>query len=100
MALFQVASADEVVRTMIDHMTNGASQSHLPLKSGPSTVPALFKLHFNACSHFIFECNLLFDAGDSVVVCVNNLGALSSLEMAVVTQAAINSLGNLLFKHH
>uniref|UniRef100_A0A674PCD0 Triokinase/FMN cyclase n=1 Tax=Takifugu rubripes TaxID=31033 RepID=A0A674PCD0_TAKRU len=59
----KIASADEVVRTMIDHMTNRDSQSHLPLKSG-----------------------------DSVVVCVNNLGALSSLEMAVVTQAAINSL--------
>lgn len=28
-----VASADEVVKTMIDHMTNPDSQSHLPLKS-------------------------------------------------------------------
>ncbi|KAM3857523.1 triokinase/FMN cyclase [Diretmus argenteus] len=56
----KVASADEVVKTMIDHMTNPGSQSHLPLKSG-----------------------------DSVVVCVNNLGALSCLEMAVVTRAAI-----------
>ncbi|XP_067435385.1 triokinase/FMN cyclase [Thunnus thynnus] len=56
----KVASADEVVKTMIDHMTNPDSQSHLPLKSG-----------------------------DSVVVCVNNLGALSCLEMAVVTRAAI-----------
>ncbi|XP_030609572.1 triokinase/FMN cyclase isoform X1 [Archocentrus centrarchus] len=56
----KVASADEVVKTMIDHMTNPSSQSHLPLKSG-----------------------------DSVVVCVNNLGALSCLEMAVVSRAAI-----------
>ncbi|XP_074480316.1 triokinase/FMN cyclase [Sebastes fasciatus] len=56
----KVASADEVVKTMIDHMTNPDSQSHLPLKSG-----------------------------DSVVVCVNNLGALSCLEMAVVTRATI-----------
>ncbi|XP_073330838.1 triokinase/FMN cyclase [Pagrus major] len=56
----KVASADEVVKTMIDHMTNPDSQSHLPLKSG-----------------------------DDVVVCVNNLGALSCLEMAVVTRAAI-----------
>lgn len=30
----QLASADEVVRTMIDHMTDPSSQSHLPLKSG------------------------------------------------------------------
>lgn len=70
MALFQVASADEVVRTMIDHMTNRDSQSHLPLKSGPSSVPALFKLHFNACSHFIFECNLLCLMQETVWLCV------------------------------
>lgn len=41
--IFQIASADEVVRTMIDLMTNKDSQSHLPLKSGPS----LFTLHLN-----------------------------------------------------
>uniref|UniRef100_A0A8C9WZ89 Triokinase/FMN cyclase n=1 Tax=Sander lucioperca TaxID=283035 RepID=A0A8C9WZ89_SANLU len=61
----KVASADELVKTMIDHITNPDSQSHLPLKSG-----------------------------DSVVVCVNNLGALSCLEMAVVTGAAIICLEN------
>uniref|UniRef100_A0A8D0CP93 Triokinase/FMN cyclase n=1 Tax=Sander lucioperca TaxID=283035 RepID=A0A8D0CP93_SANLU len=60
----KVASADELVKTMIDHITNPDSQSHLPLKS------------------------------DSVVVCVNNLGALSCLEMAVVTGAAIICLEN------
>uniref|UniRef100_A0A3P8ZNV3 Triokinase/FMN cyclase n=1 Tax=Esox lucius TaxID=8010 RepID=A0A3P8ZNV3_ESOLU len=59
----KVATADEVVNNMIDHMTNPASQSHLALKSG-----------------------------DSVVLCVNNLGALSRLEMAVVTRAAISCL--------
>uniref|UniRef100_A0A7N8X5G2 Triokinase/FMN cyclase n=1 Tax=Mastacembelus armatus TaxID=205130 RepID=A0A7N8X5G2_9TELE len=61
----KVASADEVVKLMIDQMTNPDSQSHLPLKSG-----------------------------DSVVVCVNNLGALSCLEMGVVTRAAIICLEN------
>lgn len=35
----------------------------------------------------------LFPTGDSVVVCVNNLGALSCLEMAVVTRSAIICLG-------
>lgn len=30
----KVSSADEVVRTMINHMTNPDSQSHLPIKSG------------------------------------------------------------------
>ncbi|XP_008286974.1 triokinase/FMN cyclase isoform X2 [Stegastes partitus] len=59
----KVASADEVVKTMIDHMTNPDSQSHLPLQSG-----------------------------DTVVLCVNNLGALSCLEMSVVTGAALSCL--------
>ncbi|XP_066537695.1 triokinase/FMN cyclase isoform X2 [Hoplias malabaricus] len=59
----KIASADEVVKIMIDHMTDPFSQSHLSLKSG-----------------------------DTVVLCVNNLGALSCLEMAVVTRAAINYL--------
>ncbi|XP_013866047.1 triokinase/FMN cyclase [Austrofundulus limnaeus] len=59
----KVASADQVVKTMMDHMTNPDSQSHLPLSSG-----------------------------DSVVLCVNNLGALSHLEMGVVTRAAITCL--------
>uniref|UniRef100_A0AAQ5Y3N3 Triokinase/FMN cyclase n=1 Tax=Amphiprion ocellaris TaxID=80972 RepID=A0AAQ5Y3N3_AMPOC len=58
-----VSSADEVVRTMIEHMTNPNSQSHLPLQSG-----------------------------DTVVLCVNNLGALSCLEMSVVTRATISCL--------
>ncbi|KAJ3585512.1 hypothetical protein NHX12_014231 [Muraenolepis orangiensis] len=59
----KVVCADQVVSTMIDHMTNPSSQSHLPLNSG-----------------------------DSVVVCVNNLGTLSCLEMAVVTGAALSTL--------
>ncbi|KAJ8262605.1 hypothetical protein GJAV_G00168280 [Gymnothorax javanicus] len=59
----KVATADVVVKTMIDHMTDDSSQSHLSLKSG-----------------------------DSVVLCVNNLGALSCLEMAVVTRSAIRFL--------
>ncbi|KAJ8392178.1 hypothetical protein AAFF_G00077460 [Aldrovandia affinis] len=59
----KVASADEVVKTMIDHITDPSSQSHLSLRPG-----------------------------DSVVLCVNNLGALSCLEMAVVTRAAITCL--------
>lgn len=35
--------------------------------------------------------------GDRVVLCVNNLGALSCLEMAVVTRAAINYLSENTF---
>ncbi|XP_058876214.1 triokinase/FMN cyclase isoform X3 [Acipenser ruthenus] len=59
----KMASADEVVTMMIDHMTDSSSQSHLPLK-----------------------------AGDSVVLVVNNLGGLSCLEMAVVAGSAVRSL--------
>ncbi|KAG7256361.1 hypothetical protein CRUP_034792, partial [Coryphaenoides rupestris] len=59
----KVECADQVVKTMIDHMTNPSSQSRLTLNSG-----------------------------DSVVLCVNNLGALSCLEMAVVTGAALSTL--------
>uniref|UniRef100_A0A3Q2Z1F0 Triokinase/FMN cyclase n=1 Tax=Hippocampus comes TaxID=109280 RepID=A0A3Q2Z1F0_HIPCM len=60
----KVATADEVVSAMIDHMTNAKSQSCLHLRK------------------------------DTLVVCVNNLGALSRLEMAVVTRAAIMCLEN------
>lgn len=59
----KVTSADDVVQTMISHMTNPDSQSHLPLHSG-----------------------------DAVIVCVNNLGALSCLELAIIARAAILSL--------
>uniref|UniRef100_A0A8C5GBY2 Triokinase/FMN cyclase n=1 Tax=Gouania willdenowi TaxID=441366 RepID=A0A8C5GBY2_GOUWI len=56
----EIGSADQVVKTMIDHMTNPDSQSRLELESG-----------------------------DTVVLCVNNLGALSGLEMGVVTGAVL-----------
>uniref|UniRef100_A0AAY3ZUA0 Triokinase/FMN cyclase n=1 Tax=Denticeps clupeoides TaxID=299321 RepID=A0AAY3ZUA0_9TELE len=59
----KVASADEVVKTMLNHMVDPSSQSHLPL-----------------------------NAGDSVVLCMNNLGSLSNLEMSVVTGVAIRLL--------
>ena len=45
------------------------------------------------CLNSVCESVFLY-AGDGVVVCVNNLGALSCLEMAVVTRAAIICLGN------
>lgn len=92
-----MASADKVVKTMIDHMTNPDSQSHLPLKSGPPSLVSYFSIHvdfLNVCSLLYLNTVFLFYTGDSVVVCVNNLGALSCLEMAVVTRAAIICLGN------
>uniref|UniRef100_A0A673HNA0 Triokinase/FMN cyclase n=1 Tax=Sinocyclocheilus rhinocerous TaxID=307959 RepID=A0A673HNA0_9TELE len=59
----KVASADEVVKTIISHMTDSSNKSHLSLKSG-----------------------------DKVVLCVNNLGALSCLEIAVVSKVAVHCL--------
>lgn len=91
----QVSSADEVVKTMISHMTNPDSQSHLPIKSGALITPRPLAVSFFLL--FVFECNELappFNTGDRVVVCVNNLGALSVLEMSVITRAAIICLGN------
>ncbi|NP_001070098.1 triokinase/FMN cyclase [Danio rerio] len=59
----KVDSADEVVKNIINHMTDSSNKSHLSLKSG-----------------------------DKVVLCVNNLGALSCLEIAVDSKAAIHCL--------
>uniref|UniRef100_A0A8C1MAA4 Triokinase/FMN cyclase n=1 Tax=Cyprinus carpio TaxID=7962 RepID=A0A8C1MAA4_CYPCA len=59
----KVASADEVVQTIISHITDSSSKSHLSLKSG-----------------------------DKVVLCVNNLGGLSCLEIAVVSKVAVHCL--------
>lgn len=82
---------------MLDHMTNPDSQSHLPLESG---APIILYLHclqmFAALTYLKSVSPVLFLTGDTVVVCVNNLGALSCLEMAVVARAAVISLGNLL----
>lgn len=58
-----MGSADEVVQTIISHITDSSNKSHLSLKSG-----------------------------DKVVLCVNNLGALSCLEIAVVSKVAVHCL--------
>ncbi|XP_060888045.1 triokinase/FMN cyclase isoform X1 [Labrus mixtus] len=89
----QVASADEIVKTMIDHITNPDSQSHLSVNSGSSKykVSCLHLKHLSSLTQISCIQTLSFFSltGDSVVVCVNNLGALSCLEMAVVTRATI-----------
>lgn len=91
----QVVSADEVVKNVIDHMTNADSLSHLPLTSGTlGEYIVLFSLQVYAVVIYWIVCVFLFDSGDALILCVNNLGALSCLEMAVVTRAAIMSLGS------
>ncbi|KAK2508543.1 hypothetical protein MC885_016072 [Smutsia gigantea] len=59
----QMASADEIVTLMLDHMTNSSNVSHVPVQSG-----------------------------SSVVLMVNNLGGLSFLELGIIANAAICSL--------
>ncbi|XP_054131096.1 triokinase/FMN cyclase [Melozone crissalis] len=57
--------ADKAVETMLTHMTDPSSASHLPLKPG-----------------------------SSVVLIVNNLGGLSCLELGIVAGAAVRYLEN------
>lgn len=52
----QVSCADDVVKTMINHMTNPDSQSHLPIKSGTQTATCLTSV-FGLAVQFVFECN-------------------------------------------
>ncbi|XP_025062694.1 triokinase/FMN cyclase isoform X3 [Alligator sinensis] len=59
----KVASADEIVEIMLNHMTNPSNASHVPL-----------------------------DSGVSVVLVVNNLGGLSCLELGVVAGSAVHCL--------
>ncbi|XP_036621519.1 triokinase/FMN cyclase [Trichosurus vulpecula] len=59
----KMATADEVAKTMIDHMTNPSNESHVPVKSG-----------------------------SSVVLVVNNLGGLSFLELGIMADAAVRCL--------
>ncbi|XP_045430014.1 triokinase/FMN cyclase isoform X1 [Pipistrellus kuhlii] len=59
----KMAPADEIVRLMLDHMTNTSNVSHVSVQ-----------------------------AGSSVVLVVNNLGGLSVLELGIVADAAIRTL--------
>uniref|UniRef100_A0A8D0HJF1 Triokinase/FMN cyclase n=1 Tax=Sphenodon punctatus TaxID=8508 RepID=A0A8D0HJF1_SPHPU len=59
----KMASADEIVKIMLDHMTSPSSASHVPLSPGAS-----------------------------VVLVVNNLGGLSFLELGVVAGAVVRCL--------
>lgn len=59
----KIAPVDQIVTLMLDHMTNTANISHVPVKSG-----------------------------SSVVLIVNNLGGLSFLELGIIAEAAIRLL--------
>ncbi|XP_059566481.1 triokinase/FMN cyclase isoform X2 [Myotis daubentonii] len=59
----KMASADQIVALMLDHMTNSSSVSHVSVQSG-----------------------------SSVVLMVNNLGGLSVLELGIVADAAVRTL--------
>ncbi|XP_073902788.1 triokinase/FMN cyclase [Castor canadensis] len=59
----KMATADEIVTLMLNHMTDASSASHVPVPSG-----------------------------SSVVLMVNNLGGLSFLELGIIADAAVRSL--------
>ncbi|XP_076972161.1 triokinase/FMN cyclase isoform X2 [Tamandua tetradactyla] len=59
----KMATADEIVKLMLDHMTNASNASHVPV------------------------C-----LGSSVVLVVNNLGGLSFLELGIIANAAVRCL--------
>lgn len=59
----KMASADEIVTLMLDHMTASSNVSHVPVR-----------------------------AGSSVVLMVNNLGGLSFLELGIIADAAVRAL--------
>ncbi|XP_022107509.1 triokinase/FMN cyclase-like [Acanthaster planci] len=59
----QLCSADEVVKTMLDHMTSPTNQSRLPLETG-----------------------------DNIALVINNLGGTSYLELGIVARAALKYL--------
>nr|KAF6275630.1 triokinase and FMN cyclase [Myotis myotis] len=59
----KMATADQIVTLMLDHMTNSSSVSHVSVQSG-----------------------------SSVVLMVNNLGGLSVLELGIVADAAVRTL--------
>ncbi|GCC29157.1 triokinase/FMN cyclase isoform X2 [Chiloscyllium punctatum] len=59
----KMMSANEVVQKMIDHMTDPSNESHLNL-----------------------------EAGDHIVLIVNNLGGLSCLELSIVAKSAVKYL--------
>ncbi|XP_078405079.1 triokinase/FMN cyclase isoform X4 [Cetorhinus maximus] len=56
-------SADEVIQKIIDHMTNPSNESHVSVQ-----------------------------AGDHIVLIVNNLGGLSCLELSIVAKSAVKYL--------
>ncbi|KAK2100374.1 hypothetical protein P7K49_021722 [Saguinus oedipus] len=58
-----MATTDEIVKLMLDHMTNTTNASHVPVQPG-----------------------------SSVVMMVNNLGGLSFLELGIIADAAVRSL--------
>uniref|UniRef100_A0A8D2J1S4 Triokinase/FMN cyclase n=1 Tax=Varanus komodoensis TaxID=61221 RepID=A0A8D2J1S4_VARKO len=58
-----MTSADQIVKIMLDHMTNLSNESHVPLTPGAS-----------------------------VVLVVNNLGGLSYLELGIMAGSAVRSL--------
>ncbi|NXH37600.1 TKFC cyclase, partial [Dicaeum eximium] len=86
----QVLPADEAVETMLKHMTDPSSASHLSLTPGES--PRTLFAPPNPPGSQSYPAP--HPAGSSVVLVVNNLGGLSCLELGIVAGAAVRCLEN------
>ncbi|NWY90898.1 TKFC cyclase, partial [Loxia curvirostra] len=86
----KVLPADKAVETMLKHMTDPSSASHLSLT--PGELPRTLCAPPNP-----LDPSLILPphpAGSSVVLVVNNLGGLSCLELGIVAGAAVRCLEN------
>lgn len=84
--------ADEIVKTMLDHMSSSSNASRVALEPGERPLPLTCLPLCRAGLTLTLLCLL----GASVVLVVNNLGGLSFLELGVVAGAAVHCLGEYL----
>lgn len=91
-------SAKEVVKMMLDHMTNPQTSTHLDLKKGKDDTLKFYQ--YSILNHNKFKytdlihntCTCWFK-GDRVACMINNLGGTSVLEMSIIAKEAIQQLG-------
>lgn len=91
-----MAAADEIVALMLDHMTNPSNASHVPVQSGEGLSCCLSPSPVSSSgqgSQRVSPGLSCLPTGSSVVLMVNNLGGLSFLEVGIIADAAVRSLG-------
>ncbi|XP_034868848.1 triokinase/FMN cyclase isoform X1 [Mirounga leonina] len=89
----KMASANEIVTLMLDHMTASSSVSRVPVQSGEGLsrcLPAFCPTLGRGLESLTLV--LCLSTGSSVVLMVNNLGGLSFLELGIIADAAVRTL--------